>query len=66
MSETMIKSADIQGMHITGVEGTRLGTVRELFVDLAAGGIDFLIVEAARPARRIGQVPSRSLVGRAL
>jgi len=47
MSETMIKSADIQGMHVTGVEGTKLGTVRELFVDLTAGRIDFLVVEAA-------------------
>jgi len=47
MSETMIKSADVLGMHITGMDGAKLGTVRELFVDLASGRIDFLIVEAA-------------------
>jgi sporulation protein YlmC with PRC-barrel domain len=43
----MIKSADIQGLQVTGIDGAKLGAVRELFVDLAAGRIDFLVVEAA-------------------
>ncbi len=47
MSETMIKSADVLEMHVTGVDGTKLGVVRELFVDVGEGRIDFLIVEAA-------------------
>jgi sporulation protein YlmC with PRC-barrel domain len=47
MSEAMIKSADIQGMQVTGAEGTKLGAVRETFVDLTTGRIAFLIVEAA-------------------
>jgi sporulation protein YlmC with PRC-barrel domain len=47
MTEAMIKSADIQGMQVTGMEGSKLGAVRELFVDLAAGRVDFLIVETA-------------------
>jgi len=47
MSDTLTKSADIQGMHLTGAEGSRLGTAREVFLDLASGQIEFVIVEAA-------------------
>ena len=47
MTEAMMKSADIQGMTVIGAEGAKLGAVREFFVDLAAGRIDFLIVETA-------------------
>jgi sporulation protein YlmC with PRC-barrel domain len=46
MTETLIKSGDIQGMHVAGIDGNRLGTVRELFLDLSSGQIGFVIVEA--------------------
>lgn len=36
----------MQGRHLTGLDGVKLGTVRELFVDLASGRIEYLIVEA--------------------
>ena len=47
MAETLAKSADLQGLHLVGRDGVKLGTVREMFVDLASGRIEFLIVEAA-------------------
>jgi sporulation protein YlmC with PRC-barrel domain len=47
MTETLLKSADIQGMHVAGIDGDKLGAVRELFVELASGQVAFLIVEAA-------------------
>jgi sporulation protein YlmC with PRC-barrel domain len=47
MTEAMIKGGDIQGMQVTGAEASKLGAVRELFVDLATGRIGFLIVESA-------------------
>jgi len=46
MTDILTKSADVQGRHLTGLEGVKLGTVRELFVDLASGQVEFLIVEA--------------------
>ena len=46
MSGPLTKSADIQGMGVLGLEGVKLGSARELFVDLADGKIGFLIVEA--------------------
>jgi sporulation protein YlmC with PRC-barrel domain len=47
MSELVVKSADIQGMHVVGFDGAKLGAARELFVNLLTGRIDFLIVEPA-------------------
>ena len=47
MSETTIKSGEVQGMRVTGVEGAKLGAARELFVDLVSGQVRFLIVESA-------------------
>lgn len=47
MAEATIKSGDIQGMHVTGIGDAKLGTARELFVDLVSGQVRFLIVEAA-------------------
>jgi sporulation protein YlmC with PRC-barrel domain len=44
---TLTKSADVQGMQLVGRDGVKLGAVREMFVDLASGRIEFLIVEAA-------------------
>ena len=45
MAEILTKSGDVQGRQLTGLAGVKLGTVRELFVDLASGRIEFLIVE---------------------
>jgi sporulation protein YlmC with PRC-barrel domain len=45
MTETFTKSADVQGLALVGRDGAKLGTVREMFVDLASGQITFLIVE---------------------
>jgi hypothetical protein len=47
MSEGLAKSGDVHGKHLVGQDGVRLGAVRELFLDLAAGRIEFLIVEGA-------------------
>lgn len=46
MAANFTKSADVQGVQLVGRDGVKLGTVRELFVDLASGRIEFLIVEA--------------------
>ena len=48
MTETLTKSADIQGMHVAGIDGDKLGAVRDLFLDLSSGQAAFVIVEAAR------------------
>jgi sporulation protein YlmC with PRC-barrel domain len=45
MTEGLTKSADVQGRHLLGRDGAKLGTVREIFVDLASGRIAFLIIE---------------------
>ncbi len=45
MSDGLIKSGDVQGKRLVGQDDARLGVVRELFLDLASGGIVFLIVE---------------------
>jgi len=47
MPETTMKSGDVQGLHVTGIDDTKLGAARELFVDLASGQVRFLIVESA-------------------
>jgi sporulation protein YlmC with PRC-barrel domain len=47
MSETLFKSADVQGMQVAGVGGEKLGAVREVFLDLGSGDAVFVIVEAA-------------------
>jgi sporulation protein YlmC with PRC-barrel domain len=41
------KSADLQGRQLTGDDGAKLGTVREVFIDLETGRVEFLIVEIA-------------------
>lgn len=45
MGENLTKSADVQGRHLTGRDRVKLGTVRELVLDLASGRIEFLIVQ---------------------
>jgi sporulation protein YlmC with PRC-barrel domain len=47
MTEALTKSTDIQGMHVTGIDGDKLGAVRELFLDLSSGQVAFVLVEAA-------------------
>jgi sporulation protein YlmC with PRC-barrel domain len=47
MTETLIRSDHIQGMHVSGIDGAKLGTVRELFLDLPTGQVAFLIIEVA-------------------
>jgi len=47
MTETLIKSADVQGLHVCGIGADKLGAVREIFVELTSGRIAFVIVEAA-------------------
>lgn len=47
MSATLTKSGAIQGLPVVGLENAKLGPARELFVDLATGRIEFLIVEEA-------------------
>jgi sporulation protein YlmC with PRC-barrel domain len=47
MSETLIKSGETQGMQVAGIDGDKLGAVRELFLDLASGQLAFVIIEAA-------------------
>ncbi len=45
MAEILTKSGDVQGAPLVGRDGVKLGTVREMFVDLASGRVEFLIVE---------------------
>jgi sporulation protein YlmC with PRC-barrel domain len=45
--EQLIRGGDLAGKHVDGREGARLGSVREIFVDLASGQVRFLIVETA-------------------
>lgn len=47
MTLNLVKSSDVVGMPLTGQEGRKLGTVRETYLDPAAGSVEFLIVEAA-------------------
>lgn len=53
---------DVLGLPLTGREGRKLGTVREIYLDLAAGSLEFLIVEASSLLGGSGKyhpVPSR-------
>jgi sporulation protein YlmC with PRC-barrel domain len=58
----LVRSSDVIGVPLTGQEGRKLGTVREIYLDLAAGSVEFLIVEAASLLGGSGKyhpVPSR-------
>jgi hypothetical protein len=46
MFDSLIKSGDVQRLTLLGQDGVKLGAVREMFVDLASGRIEFIIVEA--------------------
>jgi sporulation protein YlmC with PRC-barrel domain len=55
MPADLVKSADLQGKHLVGVKGAKLGVVREAYLDLEAGAIAFLVVEAAGLFRSAGK-----------
>jgi sporulation protein YlmC with PRC-barrel domain len=45
MTNSLAKSADLQGKHLLGPKNVRLGTVRETYLDLGSGRVAFLVVE---------------------
>jgi len=45
MTDGLTKSANVQGLRLLGRDGVKLGTVREMFLELATGQIAFLVVE---------------------
>jgi sporulation protein YlmC with PRC-barrel domain len=47
VAASLVKSSNVIGIPLTGREGRKLGTVRDTYLDLAAGSVAFLIVEAA-------------------
>jgi len=47
MSDMLALSADLIGKHLIGQKNANLGTVRECYLDLASGGIGYLVVEAS-------------------
>jgi hypothetical protein len=55
MTETLLKSGDVQGMHATGIDGDRLGAVRELYVELSSGQVAFVIIEGVGLIRGTGK-----------
>ena len=62
MTPNLVKSSEVLGLPLTGQEGRKLGTVREIYLDLAAGSVEFLIVEASSLLGGSGKyhpVPSR-------
>jgi sporulation protein YlmC with PRC-barrel domain len=46
MTETLLKSGDIHGMHVSGIDGNKLGAVREVFLELSSGRVAFVIIDA--------------------
>lgn len=62
MTLNLVKTSDVIGRPLTGQEGRKLGTVRGIYLDLEAGSMAFLIVEAASWLSVSGKyhpVPSR-------
>ena len=45
MASALMKSGDVQGKRLLGLKDAKLGTVRELFLDLTAGAVVFVLVE---------------------
>jgi sporulation protein YlmC with PRC-barrel domain len=45
MTNHLAKSGDLQGKHLIGTKNDRLGSVRELYLDLASGQVAYLVVE---------------------
>ena len=55
MPTDLVKSAELQGKHLIGLKGARLGVVREAYLDLESGAISFLVVEGAGLFRGAGK-----------
>jgi sporulation protein YlmC with PRC-barrel domain len=55
MSTDLVKSGELQGKHLIGLKGAKLGVVREAYLDLESGAIAFLVVEGAGLFRAAGQ-----------
>lgn len=55
MAADLVKSADLQGKHLIGTKGAKLGVIREAYLDLESGAIAFLVVEAAGLFRSAGK-----------
>jgi sporulation protein YlmC with PRC-barrel domain len=47
MPEGLVKSADLQGKQLIGMKSVKLGVIREAYIDLDAGTVAYLVVEAA-------------------
>ena len=47
MPEGRVKSADLQGKQLIGMKSVKLGVIREAYIDLDAGTVAYLVVEAA-------------------
>jgi sporulation protein YlmC with PRC-barrel domain len=45
--DTLLKSSAVHGLHLVGIDGVKLGAVRETFLDLAAGTIGFLVIQVS-------------------
>jgi hypothetical protein len=43
----LTRSDDIQGLRAVGLDSAKLGSVREMFIDLSAGRIEYLVIEGA-------------------
>ena len=48
MARSVTKSGDVQGLPLIGRDNAKLGAVGEMFVDLASGTIEFIVVEVPR------------------
>jgi sporulation protein YlmC with PRC-barrel domain len=45
MTNHLAKSGDLQGKHLIGPKNARLGSVRDVYLDLGSGQVVFLVVE---------------------
>jgi hypothetical protein len=45
MTNHLAKGGDLQGKHLVGPNNARLGSVREVYLDLDSGHVAFLVVE---------------------
>jgi sporulation protein YlmC with PRC-barrel domain len=55
MPEGLVKSADLQGKQLIGMKSVKLGVVREAYLNLDAGTIDYLVIEASGLFRSSGK-----------
>ncbi len=46
MPVSLTRGSDLLGLHLVGRKGAKLGSVCEIYVDLADGRIEFVMVEA--------------------